>query len=973
MLDLEAAAQLDLELDLETDLELALEQDPTTLLLYGLANLSPSNYLSTAIGGGEAGTAAGFLLGFLWRLDFLTTVTTNYWFGRGGAGEGTLIYTTPTPAMGCRLTNGAAADVLLAEDRLTASDIGKLYLTLVQHDGANGRHWSRRSNLSTVAITGYTPAAARATTFGFVNTPNGLTALGGFAARGTPTAAQVQALFDTVRSLGDVPTAIEGATMTHRWSLRDELRGTVVTQGQAAPAQLTDTITRAANDALARVGAPTVVKIDPTIEGRRTLGAQGFSAGNTLTTAPGKGVRGSASFVIGFRSRGDSSPSGTEYLASCLVGTPPGFGGWDISTPGGGGAVNTRMCDSTGAYTSAPAIPLVAGERGAPFYGFIVCSGGFLRSYTAKIGQPLVECGSAVAINGYKAAALTESMRIGAGSSGALPTAAHSMFALQGGDGSPTMAQLAECVEASERTGVFQPIAGLTNGHLYDLTADILASGLEDVPAVVLDRIGTDHIARGGPDYQIGGRRALRLNGLGAAIASGLATAPGGGILGAATLTVSALFVPISAASVVSVLASRCSTQGWNFTWLPAGTLNALVRTATSGDVGSATYTVLPGDYGTMMHLALVWTGTQLFFYINGVQVGAPVACTGVHTPVSTLPMLIGSQSNGYSMTNNGGFVAIGGGAYVATQAELAAQATASIAAGRLVAIPGKTDERRYNFDHDAVDQGTPLPARCVNRANATDDPLVRIGSGLTLAQRKERVWSYETSPIMQCGASSGAGANRWEGAPSLDTGGGASGFFLGLMLRSKGTTNARILSHSGGGPQGWNVTGNAGVLVGFNFVDGSGVNRSAPSITVPAGKAACVMATLDGATIKGFHNRAQVGASTTCVGYGATNLGAVGPTLGGLYGGGSPNPDWEVFGWVMGYALPSLAEFGAWEDACIAMEDIAELGINKSAHLYSFKRGRSGNRLLDLIGTAHMEPIGSPVVTDVYGRAFAR
>ncbi|HMJ10199.1 MAG TPA: hypothetical protein VK524_02280, partial [Polyangiaceae bacterium] len=90
----------------------------------------------------------------------------------------------------------------------------------------------------------------------------------------------------------------------------------------------------------------------------------------------------------------------------------------------------------------------------------------------------------------------------------------------------------------------------------------------------------------------------------------------------------------------------------------------------------------------------------------------------------------------------------------------------------------------------------------------------------------------------------------------------------------------------------------------------------------------------------------------------------------GALAGGASPGTGGEIIGYTGGHTIPSLAEYQAWVDACVAMEDCAPMP-GKSEHLYRAKT-KSGTAILDLIGTDHLPAVGAPTETAIYARAWA-
>jgi hypothetical protein len=624
---------------------------------------------------------------------------------------------------------------------------------------------------------------------------------------------------------------------------------------------------------------------------------------------------------------------------------------------------------------------ITASELGVDIVVHGVHDGTFLRFYFNG-----VEIGSPVSITGYTAFA--SDMRVGRYPDDAspLPSTNFISFGVAGGHYVPSAAEVAANAQAILATGRMQAIPGKTD-HLYDCTADVLASGQEAVPATVLDRVGTDHLTRIGPDYAIGAVRGLRLLSNGPYPTNGLLTVPGGGIAGATSaLTVSmlcSLLSPIVAAGGLEMIASKYvdAGSGWDFRRTgTAGTLGNLVvafGTPGGGNPSPPVYAVQAQDVGTLIHLAFTYNGSSQSFYVNGTLIGS-TAIGGTYANPAT-PMLIGARGDaGFGNQNTTLFVAIGGGAYVATQAELAAQATASIAAGQLVAIPGKTDQRRYNYAQDALEQNTPLPVFCVDRMGNAD-PLVRLGSGLTLAQRVERVWSYETSPILYGHAPVVDADHYATAAPPSFLLNAAGMFWLAMLVNvtSQAVANRARVFASTYNPSGALLqTGVTNTTMSFLATDAGGVNRTSPSIvigTADVGKLQLVVGVHDGTNVRIYWKRAQQGSGTACSGF----L----PSANPLYVGRDPRLTFAadgmaIYGIAGGAGVPSLAEIQALHDACMATEDLVAIP-GKTSMLCSYTRAARANggvlpaQIPDLVGGNHLVRAGSPALATSYARAW--
>ena len=128
--------------------------------LYALTNLSASNYYATSNTGGEPGNAGG------WGFARLFRVTTQ-----GGNATRVLGSRLPTTPSGCwdfntltgntqirtRMFNAAGAVISASLYTLPASDVGKLFLVVVQQGSGTLRTYVNRQQLASVACVGYQP------------------------------------------------------------------------------------------------------------------------------------------------------------------------------------------------------------------------------------------------------------------------------------------------------------------------------------------------------------------------------------------------------------------------------------------------------------------------------------------------------------------------------------------------------------------------------------------------------------------------------------------------------------------------------------------------------------------------------------------------------------------------------------------------------------------------------------------------
>jgi hypothetical protein len=730
--------------------------------------------------------------------------------------------------------------------------------------------------------------------------------------------------------------------------------GVYTESGPVAPAKLTDTITQASVDELERKGLARVVTIDPAIDGRSTKGALGF--GNAAFLEHPTTMRGAVAFNVEAEFEISSAGANTiRGIAGCRDSGQPG---WMLVTAG----TNTSLqfaASSAAGPSSIATIALTAADYGVRLRAVAFFVGNIAYLLLRRPSGDTLAQGSATGVFAQYAGPF----RVGARADG-YPADNLSIYSVAGGHNAITLADAQTILDTAAAKGSLQQHAAME--HLWDFTQDIAANNGE-LPAVFLDRIGTDHLARIDIDVPKVGPNGIR--GVGPyTLLDQWRSSAGGGIQGQnAGFHVCIDLVLSKVPTANETVASSVNPTGFNG-WYIAISSSGQLRFVCTGVAASSSYALTSGDLNKRLRILAIKTAAVVQFYVLGSQVGSDVAAVSYAVPGGW--MAVGSFNGTSEVFGSGWVELVQGGDTLLSAPEIAA-----LFADLTQPPPLTAGQKRWRFHDDSAAAPTKTPRTSVERVSGADaDKLTRYGAGLQIAQRTERLFSYETTPIMKAGASSGAGANRWQGAASMETAGSASGFFVGLLTRPRSTTAGRIASNSGGGPQGWNIVGNAGVQLQFNAVDASGTNRQAPLIVVSAdSKARAALWTFDApaSLLRAYHNRAHVGSGTSMTGYSMSGLSGLGLTLGALFGGGSPQPDWDTIGLVYGLGVPTLAQFQAWEDATMAFEDI--VALEGATHMYSFKSGLQGTTLLDLIGSYDVPAVGAPVVTDIYTRAWAR
>jgi hypothetical protein len=925
--------------------ELANVPNPVGRKTYGARAFSAGNLLTTANGAGIRGAAGGFHVEAHVRFDSIPVSGSQSIVSTADAGSSGFAIQLVSAALRFFVTNGSFT--ISASYTLTAQDLGVPLVVTGHYTGAGVRLYVGKAQVS-ADVVGTTFAVAG------VGVPMQIgawsaqsqyfsagTVLGVQGGLGNPSAAQVAQCADATELAG-VLQPITGLT-DHRWILGEIVSeaagvpatyadkvgsdivskvgvlelGIDVAKAPAAPTQLTDTQTRAAADALLRVGNPQVRTIDPTIDGRRTLGAQGFNANNRLMTAPGApGMAGDVAQWKAWYGRLDSAPVGAT-LFECVQLSP--LRGWTFET-NAAPWVRFHVFNNGVANPSAQYIPSAA-TYGRPVLLVGVTTGSVARLY-ADDGSGLVQVGADVTSTGYVAPVGARGM-IGGREDGTLPTPFASAFGVAGGNAAPTFAELQQFAADVRTTGRMPtiPIAGKT-AFSHDLTTDILASGVDAVPAVVLDRVGTDHLIRVGMDVHTG-PNAIR--GVGPfSLNDGFTSAIGGGIQGANSgfnveFDLVLTRVPTTATQLVNTTTTNAG-QGWYCEVTSTG----LLRTALGGGAVSSTYQLTSGDLNKRLRVTINKTAAVLQLFVLGVQAGADAAAASYTVP-ATGRMGIGLiQGLGSAPFVDGWIEFVQGGLGSLTLGEVATLNADLTQAPPVVA--GKTD-RRWCLEQDIAAASGTLPAKSVERASGGDD-LMRVGSGLTLAQRTERVWSYETGLIWQ--GISGASGTAFYSTPNGLAGdpAGFGGIWIGTFDSQAVASVTRVLcGKRTSGTKGWHLaTGGTNSFLQFNV--GSATSTASTSTAAIAasevGKLFIVGFWYDGTKAHMFVRRAEVGTGSAAL------TGIYAPETADMTLGkrsdGSPADGTSFRGFIELVGVPSLAEFQAIHDAILAQETIVEM-----------------------------------------------
>lgn len=946
---------------------------PPTSPFVGLQNFSATDYMATAGNAGEPGVATGFGIATLHQLPALSAFSSNHTLvDRSSGATGWVQYYGNGPIIGWGAVSGAAAFTSSSTRLMLSSDVGRLFLHVGVHTGAGGfvrSYLDRVEQGVGTAIAGYTPATSPqqlAKSPQFSPIPGVCPIVAHICFRGVPTLAQIQDLYDRVRALGDLPNTVLGATVTHRWSLRDELAGTTPVTGQTAPAQLTDRITLAGADALLRNGAPTVKVIDTSIDGRRMMGVQGGSATNYLNTTGG--VRGAAT---GFWAHLLMRPDQGIGLVT-MINMTGGAVGWQLYTAFNGGAHRFAVAGAS-TFATATSANFNTQDLGRVHQFQMVYDGTTAFLYLHRV----LIASAAVTGGGFIDGGLPQLLCAGTG---------YSIFGFQGGSGYvPTLAELQQAWDDTDRTGRISPIPGTfgagTNKtqHLYDLKQDITAGPVDTVPLTVLDRIGTDHLTKVGIDVpKVGPNGILGVGPYAFGIDSWI-SGPGAGIQGvdAGLHVVVDLYLTRVPTVIEALVTTMPASQATGF-YLIMNSATLFFRVFAGGTQRvTSGYTLTATDLNKRLRVVANMNATNIQIWLNGVQVGADVARGGTYVPTGTaLPMYI-AQNVGNNQTLVSGWIElVEGGNTFLTPAEIATL-SADLTQPAPV-VPTKT-QKRWRFEQDVAGTGM-VPLKSVERVSGGDD-LMRIGSGLTIAQRVDRVWSYETSPILA--GINGFTDTDYYGSTDPVTG-NATGCWFGvpLVIESQAVASqTRALIGKGTASAGWGLSsaGTNSTLTSV-LINGSGSPITGPSIVIAAadvGKQLLLIVSWDGAKIHAYLKRVESGTGNAMVGFTPALPGDNFRIGRGPVAGAQAASSVRILGIMGGNGIPSLAEVQAAHDAFLAYEDLKEIP-GKTDYLISVKQdvidngGTLPNVLTNRKGAGGVTKAGNPLLALIYGRAAA-
>lgn len=562
--------------------------------------------------------------------------------------------------------------------------------------------------------------------------------------------------------------------------------------------------------------------------------------------------------------------------------------------------------------------------------------------------------------------------------------------------GVPTAAQIQAFLLAARSLGNMPTtFTGATITHRRSLIDALAGQAVVDgqlAPATLADTVtgaAADAKTRTGSptvrviDTSIDGRKSYGVLGFDGASylqASGLALAGSASGLG---LFGRVLVGGYASAEEFVIGSYGSSGTGWTLYTTPAGGGTLRIYVVGLGDI---TLGVIPPQSDVTWGFS--WDGTQYAGYLNGLVSVGPTAGTGFIRNTDRAFRVGQNSIGGNPATLIAPYLLAGCDANLTAAEQLALHN--SLRNTGAVSIPaGKTNPHVFDLTQDVVANGGPdagVPATIANRAGGSVT-LARVGTGLRVSRRTERVWSYETTPVIS-GFTPVSGSTYYDSSAVGHSGGSATGKSVALLMRidAQLTNKSREILSLGADTQQRMSIRAIGLnnALNFPFWTGSGYVTS-PALaftTADVGRLMLVAIQWDPTALKArtFARRMQIGTGTdistwpTAAGMnlrlGMIHLAGTYPTY--------FSDDLTIFGAQTYDGVWSLAEFQALHDACMAEEDMIAVP-GKSGHLWSLKRaiGTSGALPASVadLGTdtaSALTRVGTPTLKPHYTHAFA-
>ncbi len=799
--------------------------------VYGITGITELNQFRTAVTGGEEGATTGFCVAVAYivhRMRGNTQRQIIHNITSSSSSGGWMFYlnfddsvyatirTTPAPGQ------QDSQRIMLSGIDKNRIQVAVLRFSGLVFDAANSKLFTTPS---TRQGSGYNPPpGAPNDTMAFGGCSNALTQglpidmsfLGMISSKGTWSDAQVHEILDTFRTTLDFPTAIAGTTVAHRYSVRETLRKQAVRAGQLAPAQLVDSATNLAVDALVRTGAPVMSALDLSTENRVTYGVSNWHHNASFYG----GVSGITMGIVG---------DAGGFWVSALTTYRNGFGPVSFGASSSGWFLSNGSATVSGVTTPAVPALMTAFVPGSLLHLALVFTGNEVQYF---VNGALVSRAVFTSTFQNYSSGGGGSMWIGQHQNGN-SNGSDTVFGVAGGHYVPNEAEMRLCAQAALTSNRIQSIPGKTE-HLWDLHLDVVESGDTTMPPQwSRDRIG---------NHNFWCHRPIRLRqlhftsmpyldeGLCINLASGnlpvsVVTPPTGGIKGSTSgFWVSFLFI-YNYTGTTQGFGGCLSTdyKGWGHT-LYASPVHTTSFSLGAGIGWTATPSVTLNPYiagspttpGTPYHLTLVYDGTKATIYLNGVS-GGSTNVAYVST-VNRGTMLL--QNSAWAGGSNSPQLGMAGGDFIPTEAEILAASTASIAARKIQPIANKT-EHLWSYVDDRAEAGNKVPSHLKDRITGELAPV--NDNTMTVTRKVHRNWAYEVAPIFYGvkGFNSTSGYDSAAGFAAGDDGGFWVLLFFLPSFTASGTPINTLAGSGSSANEGWEIrTGASNVNITSGIAD---------------------------------------------------------------------------------------------------------------------------------------------------------
>lgn len=718
--------------------------------LYAMRDLSAANYYTAS--GGEFGTTSGSGNLTLFRVNSLGAALRYIRARQGASPVGWNHSLSASNVLGASYANASNVFVAGPTFTLQPSDIGKIIAIVSTISGTTQKCWVNRVYLGSVTQASYTPGTGVAIVGGGytavgANPATGVEFLGSFDFLGTPSDADVEALFDACRAQWDVPNAMSGATVSHLLSVRREALEKGLTQGSTAPAALVDRTTYASADQYARTGSPTIIQISPDLDGRRSFGVNNFSASAfyQATTAGIRGVSGAVTLQVLIRIDASPGSAAGHHLINNYDTT---------GSSGGGGFSLFGISGGIYVYTVNPGVSrliytITAADIGRYITVGFSFGGGTYRLY---VDGAVVASGS-----GTLLCNTSTPIRVGRNTmtSSPEPSAFATVFKVAGCDEALSASEVATMYANLQATGRLSVPSGKTGSHEYDFGYDF--AGQTTPTATITDRAGSDPLVRNGTGMQISARverlfdyesSPIFYGAQGFTVSDNLSVTGGPSGSLAAGVHIGVLCrVLAQSTSAARAIVERINASFLGGYALGTTGLNSAFTFAAYNASGSAvsatTSLITAADVGKLLFVQGIIDVSGGSAVVRLINKRAATSANGTalasYTPPSSVPLYVGVRAGGTIPASDIQIIGLVGGDVGLSLAEAYSLADEVLAYESIRGVSGKSSWM-IDFSADARSNGGALPASCPDRYGTAH--LTRNGNP-TVGAHYARAWSW--------------------------------------------------------------------------------------------------------------------------------------------------------------------------------------------------------------------------------------